>query len=401
MTNHENNGESTPGVLTGYWDKIKDRGPFGRIKKVFGKIAVVLAGTSLALGGAVGCSNETNSTEANSEVSASATATETNKQDASESPSSSISSTTPEIDTNKPDGLKNEDSYSKLSNGEQLAMNHYELFARSNEIFAEEGVDITDYGQYYYDENFELVGNPDIKPTPSQVAESIIARLNVVNKVAGGGKRIDKDIAGGLLNSFTSTERIEESLGPFYGQSSKTGDWSKPPEMVDAQDLVTTLGVESSDKTETGNISKLKFPITYEGVVRVSNQCIDQASVLAANYRIPSEFYELIVKVENSDGDTLFLQMILEKTGSLFTVKEDDKVFDYRNKVKEDPNTDPETIAKISDIPVGGADGRYLLAGVSVNTEGTESKLPLKFPGKGEEGLNTFPKDSPLNPPTE
>lgn len=401
MTNHENNGESTPGVLTGYWDRIKDRGPFGRIKRVFGKIAVVLAGTSLALGGAVGCSNETNSTEASSEVSASATATETNKQDASESPSSPISSTTPEIDTDKPDGLKNEDSYSKLSNGEQLAMNHYELFARSNEIFAEEGVDITDYGQYYYDENFELVGNPDIKPTPSQVAESIIARLNVVNKVAGGGKRIDKDIAGGLLNSFTSTERIEESLGPFYGQSSKTGDWSKPPEMVDAQDLVTTLGVESSDKTETGNISKLKFPITYEGVVRVSNQCIDQESVLAANYRIPSKFYELIVKVKTSEGEILYLQMILEKTGSLFTVKEDDKVFDYRNKVKEDPNTDPETIAKISDIPVGGADGRYLLAGVSVNTEGTESKLPLKFPGKGEEGLNTFPKDSPLNPPTE
>lgn len=268
MTNHENNGESTPGVLTGYWDRIKDRGPFGRIKRVFGKIAVVLAGTSLALGGAVGCSNERNSTEANSEVSASATAAEPPTQDTGETPKSTPtfgkespntvpttrinehdpkyvdSNIDPELIPNKSEFTNAPDPQKQLIIAELL-----EKYGRNPDMDLGRGT----YATYDKDGNATIVAVGDVSKGELTIGEHVQKLLDTLELCVRMSKDPNKKISElGLAIAKNTTAEDVVSLEDFIafennisiqGQSTQTGRGSSTTEkLYEGNDISGIIG---------------------------------------------------------------------------------------------------------------------------------------------------------------
>ncbi len=390
MTHHENNGNSIPEVSARVWKTPENQDNIGK----FSRRTAILAGISLAAGGVIGCSSKTDATGANSEASASATAVETN----SESYNPATSSATPEVDAEKPDGLANKDDYLPFSTrGAAERKNSYEDFIAAAEVFAHEGVDITAYNQFYYNEKFEAVGDPDSKPTPSQVAELKIAQLNVAYKVAQGGNPLDQTVAEGLVGSISPHGGLEEALGSFYSKGTKSGSWSKPAETIDAQDLVTTFANNSEEKP---SMDELVFPLKFIEVTHISSSCIN-----LDNLQNPfgSKFYEVVVKVEEGDGDTSFVQMILAATRHSVSIDRDGNPINHMTKAKNDPETDPETLANIADIEGQLEDRRYYtIVALQPKKTGDEKGFAFDFSGSYEGGdVNEFPTYEAMFPPEE
>lgn len=301
----------------------------------------------------------------------------------------------PESKEDKPDGLSNKDDYNKLSNGNQVRYNSYELFVAANEVFANEDVDITEYGQFYYNEKFEAVGDQDTKATPSQVAESIIDRLNVVYKVAQGGNRLDKDVAGGLLDSFTSQKGLEDSLGSFYGQGTKSGSWSKPEKTHDSQDLTKYLGIEASNESSEDD---LKFPLKFLEVTHISDACINtrtQQNVFGGKY------YELVVKVEDGDKKTTYIQLVVVANRHSIATMKDGSTINHMASVENNPETDAETLANINRIN-SDLKTRYYYELVSFEENwlgGSEKDFALDFPGSHKDSSSDWPTYEAILPP--
>lgn len=295
---------------------------------------------------------------------------------------------TPETEKKRPNGLNDQTGYNILSNGELVSSNDYEKFAKANTVFAQEGVDITEYGQVWYDEKFKPKGDPEASPTPTQLAESLVARLNVIHRVGQGGNRLDPTVADALLGSIVAPGTVEDYIGYTMAAGNGLESWSKPEGVHDARDLAMELGLKGANNSSNG----LDFPIEFVEVTRVDGRYIRREQALNP---APTTVYSMEIKVtmadDGNDGDLgdRFITMLVGEDPQFWVAdKKGDGKINHMKHVEDDPNTPAEILENIANIPLN-VGNRWSIIGYQVERTGNVSEIKLGKPSS--DGTSKFP----------